>query len=326
MLRVLLLACVAAAMTAASADAKTTTWLCRPGLAHDPCTPNLTATVITGGRSTVERPRRNASVDCFYVYPTVSGQPGPEANLQIDAAERTVARVQAGRFSQVCRVWAPMYRQVTLAGLFDPASVAPATLARAYSDVRAAWREYLAADNHGRRVVLIGHSQGTFMLRRLIAEEIDPKPALRRRLVSAILLGGNVARGDFKHIGACRSTRQTRCVIAYSTFAATPPANSVFGRVPTGRQVLCTNPAALAGGSGKLSAFFTRGNGWVGYRDGYRAICSTAAGAHVLLVAPIGGAPPLVASAPAWGLHVFDVNIALGNLIALVRSEVAAQR
>jgi len=323
MLRAVVLACLAAAVCAGCADAKATTWLCRPGLAHNPCTPNLTATVITAGGRTVERPRRSAAVDCFYVYPTVSGQPGPEANLHVDPVEQIVARVQAGRFSQVCRVWAPMYRQITRAGLLNPGSVTPAMLDRAYSDVRAAWRRYLATDNHGRGVVLVGHSQGTFMLRRLIAQEIDPKPAVRRRLVSAILLGGNVTRGEFKHIGACRSPRQNRCVLAYSTFGTAPPANSLFGH----GQVLCTNPAALAGGSGKLNAYFAHGNGWVEYRGGYRATCSSAGGANVLLVTPLAGAPLLAARpTPAWGLHFFDVNIALGNLVALVRSEAAARR
>ncbi|HTN79059.1 MAG TPA: DUF3089 domain-containing protein, partial [Acidimicrobiales bacterium] len=56
-------------------------------------------------------------VDCFYVYPTVSTQAGPNADLTIEPAEKTVAEAQASRFSSVCNVWAPMYRQVTLSSL-----------------------------------------------------------------------------------------------------------------------------------------------------------------------------------------------------------------
>ncbi len=74
----------------------------------------------------------------------------------------------------------------------------------------------------------MGHSQGTFVLRRMVREEVDPKPKVRRKLVSAILLGGNVTvrkgrdvGGDFKHIRACRSKRQLGCVIAFSAFNAT---------------------------------------------------------------------------------------------------------
>ena len=60
--------------------------------------------------------------------------------------------------------------------------------------------------------MLIGHSQGSFVLRQLIAKQVDRKPAVRKRLISAILMGGNVLvkdgsdiGGDFKHIPACRS-------------------------------------------------------------------------------------------------------------------------
>lgn len=59
--------------------------------------------------------------------------------------------------------------------------------------------------------------------------------------------------GDFRHIPACRSKRQLGCVIAFSTFDQPPPANSIFGRTNArGDQVLCTNPAGLAGGLVKV--------------------------------------------------------------------------
>jgi alpha-beta hydrolase superfamily lysophospholipase len=58
----------------------------------------------------------------------------------------------------------------------------------AYADVLAAWRTYLANDNHGRGFVLVGHSQGALMLGRLIKEEIDGKP-IQSQMVSALLLG-----------------------------------------------------------------------------------------------------------------------------------------
>ncbi len=68
------------------------------------------------GRTTVvdPKPAKNPPIDCFYVYPTVSGQPGPNADLTIDPEETAVAETQASRFSQVCRVYAPMYPQLTV--------------------------------------------------------------------------------------------------------------------------------------------------------------------------------------------------------------------
>jgi hypothetical protein len=112
--------------------------------------------------------------------------------------------------------------------------------------------------------VIIGHSQGTRTLRKLVREQIDRHRALRRRMLSAILLGGNVLvrdgrniGGDFQRIPACESARQLGCVIAFSTFNYTPPEDSRFGREPLDDpygsgfpegaryEVLCTNPASL---------------------------------------------------------------------------------
>jgi hypothetical protein len=136
----------------------------------------------------------------------------------------------------------------------------------AYNDVKAAWSDYLARDNRGRGVVLIGHSQGSGVLKRLVAEEIDGKP-VQSRLVSALLIGTNIAvpagrdvGGDFKSVPLCRSRTQTGCLVAYVTFRDTvpPPANSRFGRIATpGMQAACVNPAALAGGRAPLNAYLS---------------------------------------------------------------------
>ena len=336
-------------------------WLCRPGLAANPCAPSLSTTRVTtagtvGSRIPVTKDAK-PKVDCFYVYPTVSDQPGIQANRRIDPELRSIALYQAARYSQTCRVFAPVYRQITLAGLSAPEKVTPAVRARAYGDVRDAWRQYLRRDNKGRGVVLIGHSQGTFMLRKLVAEEIDPKPARRKQLVSALLLGGNVlvkrgrdVGGDFDHVRACRSRTQLGCVVAFSVFNATPPDPSRFGRPrsalgvgPTdtrGLEVLCTNPAALGGGTGRVTAVFPSApfapgttiglaTGLTGFPmpavptafaqadDAYAARCSRAGGANVLR---LSGAEALkVVPDATWGLHLADANIALGDLAALVR-------
>jgi hypothetical protein len=368
-----LLAAAAAVLAIAPAAGAKTTWLCRPGLANDPCTPGLATTTFapSGGQTGTVTPRRtrDRGVDCFYVYPTVSDQPGLNATLAIDPEQRSIALYQAARYSQVCRVWAPMYRQLTLRAIAqDPASLAGAVRV-AYGDVRAAWRDYLAHHNHGRGVVLIGHSQGTAMLTRLAREEIDRRPRVRRRLVSAILLGGNVTvragrdtGGDFRHISACRSATQLHCVMAFSTFDAPVPDNAVFGRAngrlssmsdsPAGGrlQVLCTNPAALRGGSAPLDTIFpsqpfavgttiaaaigtlgmpqlTASTPWVAAPGAYRGHCSRANGASVLQIVPQDGAPLLRASPDAsWGLHLVDANIALGDLVRVVNRQIRAYR
>ena len=105
------------------------------------------------------------------MYPTVSNQPALNANLKIDPAEIGVAIAQASRYSQVCNVYAPMYRQVTIFGIINPKSANASKIA--YADVVKAWDDYLARYNHGRGVVLIGHSQGSFILKRLLAQRVE---------------------------------------------------------------------------------------------------------------------------------------------------------
>ena len=236
------LAVAALAMPAGAEAAKgRTVWLCRPGKEHNPCRGGSRTQLVSpsGEKRGIKKPGRSKprKIDCFYVYPTVSDQQSENANLHLDPEERSIALYQAARYSQLCRVYAPMYRQVTLKGIADPSSVSPHAQEVAYNSALRAWKTYLRKYNDGRGVVMIGHSQGTFILRSLIANEIDPSRGLRNRLVSAILLGGNVtvadgsdAGGDFDHIRACHSKTQLHCVVAFSTFDAQVPADSLFGR------------------------------------------------------------------------------------------------
>ncbi|MGA2777648.1 MAG: DUF3089 domain-containing protein [Steroidobacteraceae bacterium] len=255
-----------------------TNWLCWPGKSLDACEVNLTTTVVdANGHTRVEKFRRASKppIDCFYVYPTVSAEPGINSTLAIASDEQFVVAMQFARFGARCRLFAPMYRQLTLAGLRAalsghpmPGTSDPAVRDLGYNDVKSAWEYYLRHENHGRGVVLIGHSQGSVILDRLIASEIDGKPE-QALLVSAILMGWNIAvpsgadvGGDFASIPLCRGAAQTGCVIAFASFRANspPPANSVFGkpRPPRpGMVAACVNPAALAGGAGELKAYFS---------------------------------------------------------------------
>jgi hypothetical protein len=329
-------------------------WLCEPGTAGDPCITNLDTTVVEANGSKTRLTVTDASspaVDCFYVYPTVSPETTINSDLTIQPAEVDTAIAQAAQFSQVCRVWAPMYRQETTSGLTQEGLTDNPYEQIAYASVLSAWRDYLAHHNDGRPIVFIGHSQGAAMLIDLLRSQVDPNPTVRKLLVSAIILGGNVqvpigevVGGTFQHIPACQSASQIGCVIAYSSFTSEPPTASYFGRPgqgvslqsgqvqKSGVQVLCVNPAALGGGSGALDPLFTatrRVSPWVQYPGLYSASCESSGGATWLDIhvnsADIGGRPVVTATlGPNWGLHLWDVNLALGNLVHIVKTEASS--
>ena len=356
--------CALAGATTASAAKDNTVWLCKPGLADNPCKPGFATTTVSPTGEVIGEtnpaPDRKPKADCFYVYPTVSDDQTPNSDLSIDPEERSIALYQAARYSLHCRVFAPMYRQITLHSLFSGEPITPAMTDLAYGDVVAAWKTYLSKYNKGRGVIFIGHSQGTYVLRQLLHQYVDPKRSVRKRLISAILLGGNVTvpedgivGGDFKHIPGCEQRTEPACAIAFSTFNGPVPADSRFGRpgnvlnldLPAMGDVLCTNPASLKTGTGLLTSVFpsapfapgsTIGAGtdavgiprpavstpWM-QSQGYAGTCSSADDANVLQLSPVGGAPVLNPVPDAsWGLHLVDANIALGNLTAVAARQI----
>ncbi len=336
-----------------------TVWLCRPGMAKNPCEGGLDATVVRPDGTRQREPFRPAAtpkVDCFYVYPTASAAAGVNAPLASAPELVRTTRAQAARFASVCRLFAPVYRQITIKGLFS-GKLTPQARQLAAEDVSSAWHDYLDNDNKGRGVLLIGHSQGAFALDALMRQEVDKSADERRLLVSALLMGGNVLvppgkdiGGDFSQIPACRRPTQHACVVAYSMFDRQPPNPSLFGRGDSasnaalgnpakGLQVLCTNPAALSGGRAALNPYLPGPTGtggsagaaaadpnFVEPADLLHAECRNSGGASWLQVDSDGKTGPLrqklVGTLGAiWGLHVYDINAALGDLVELARQQ-----
>jgi hypothetical protein len=324
-------------------------WICRPGMSPNPCEEDLDVTVVNEDGSTEVQPHVVADdppFDCFYVYPTINL--GSEGNAPFDGEyglEQAVTVTQAARLSSLCDLYAPVYRQVTMGSMGAGEGAAGEV---AYGDVVDAFRHYIANDNDGRPFVLLGHSQGSGLLTQLIAKQIDGDVALRNRMISALIIGAGVAvpegedvGGSFQNVPACRSATQTGCVVSYMSFRATapPPPTSFFGKPWGGEGVaLCTNPAALDGGSAELSSVFPAGNGaftdsaqdmtlttpFVSYPGLLSAECVSEDGFTYLSVT-VNGDP----SGPRtddiegdmgvdWGLHGVDYNIAMNDLVDLV--------
>jgi pimeloyl-ACP methyl ester carboxylesterase len=303
---------------------------------------------------------QNPEFDCFYVYPTVLTNGDPQ---MIDFSSKGVTMVndallaQGARFSSMCKLYAPFYRQV---GLLNGQIVAGADPTLGIKDVRASFAYYLQHLNQGRKFVLIGHSQGTSMLTQLAQMDIDPMPEVRARLLSALLIGfqveapvGQLVGGTFKNIPLCSTPGQAGCVIAYVSFAADkePDQAARFGRtMNAGMQIACVNPATLANNSGRFKASYFRKSianasfapntplpedittPYGLYRDIFKGECVAKDGFSFLRVSLDAQAGDM--RTPPWrqttvegigfGLHLVDYQIPMGDLLEAVRLQADA--
>ena len=236
---------------------KDSNWLCLPERS-DTCSAPLATTELNPNGYGARGPSKVAKdppIDCFYVYPTVSNDRGLNSDLIVDRTEKLATETQFARFSSVCRPFAPIYRQMTLAAVaaYSTGGNIDAAAALAYRDVVNAWRNYIRTRNQGRPFVLIGHSQGSLMLQQLIGREIENDAAVAPRMKLAIIPGYNVlvpqgrlVGGTFKRTPLCSRPGETRCVISWTSFREknVPPKGAIFGYsgLP-GMTVACVNPA-----------------------------------------------------------------------------------
>lgn len=334
-------------------------WLCKPGLAHNYCFDGLTATEIKrdGSALTVPfTPAAQTDFDCFYIYPTVD-LTGPVGNHTdfTDVSPMLVPLLsQAARFSELCTVYAPLYRQITI--LTFKSSKKDEYLEIAYADVAEAFQYYLDHYNQGRPLVLLGHSQGSIMVRMLLQREFDQAPEMRSRLIAALLIGGDVlvppgetVGETFQNLPLCTSETETGCVLAFRSYAeGYPPPENTFGSntIPPGTDLACINPADPTGAPlylegaylptrvtyAEMNLEIVNGSStpFVLYRDFYTATC--ARNQEGISYLEIGAAPQLndirtnpvnfgsvIFNPSVLGLHLLDYNFTLGDLIRQVR-------
>jgi len=308
-------------------------WLCRPGQRADPCAYGLTVSAVTADGTVTQATWPHSAVaskfDCFYVHPTYSLAKTANTGLGVNLTETYDAIDQAAPLSQVCDVWAPSYRSQTWPsvrkGLAGDGAVMRSTFTVAYDSVLPAWHWFLAHTG-GKPIILIGDSQGSAILIHLISAQIDHQPSVLRRLLVAILVGGNLqvpagktAGATFTNVPLCTAATQTGCAIAFSSYPSQPPADSVFGRPgqgaslqsgqtgKAGQQVACVNPAAIGGGTSDLDPYLLTAvqtahipglarltepvtTPWVTYPALYSATCEHGGGASWLQVTSLAGA------------------------------------
>lgn len=345
--------------------AGTENWLCHPDKDDDPCDGNQDVTVVQADGSMEIQPFKRAEApafDCFYVYPTVSMEETPNSDLLPGVEEAYVVTNQAARLQKHCRLFAPMYRQMTITSLFSADIVGDWDLA--YGDVLDAFKSYMVTHNQGRGVVLIGHSQGTGHLRGLLEEEFDTNESLRKQLIAAYLTGSAVSvpegadvGGTFSNLSLCRSKDQTACIVSYASFRATeaPSVGTLFGIAEEG-VAACNSPAALTGGSSVLKGVFPSEIPGI-FGALIKGNVSPFADPENApeLTTPFFSVPGLLTGecvvnngysyleisinadpddpraddiggdfAPGWGLHLVDVNLVMNDIVDLIPSQYQA--
>lgn len=158
-------------------------------------------------------------VDVFFLSPTTYDG-GKDWNAPIDepksdrAFRRAIAPNHAGPFVRVGRIFAPRYRQASLYTQLTLREDAREARRFAYRDVAAAFRTYLTQHNHGRPFLIVGLEQGGTLATRLLAEEVAPRPDVRRRLVAAYLIE-TVIPAEALPLPPCVRRDQTGCLAAW---------------------------------------------------------------------------------------------------------------
>lgn len=199
----------------------------------------------------------------FFVHPTSYLKKdhwnAPLGDADANRIGAVMVRANASVFGGARELWAPRYRQATFGAFITDAPAARRAHDLAFADVAEAFAAFVAAQPPERPIVLAGHSQGAFILKRLMAERIAGTP-LARRIAAAYVIGWLVeVNRDLPAMGlpACTRPDQAGCVISYLSYADTADTammRRAYERFAGQRDTagpssyLCSNP--LTGGIG----------------------------------------------------------------------------
>jgi hypothetical protein len=176
----------------------------------------------------------DTGVDVFWVHPTQLINP-PDTPRVIALADQPSSIIlptiiaQGALMSKYGRFYAPRYRQASPATFLNSAfsdSTRAAAMMIAYGDVKAAFLEYLETENNGNKIILAGHSQGSFLLGLLLRDLFDNDPDLRAQLVTAALGGiatyanPETRRGVWwENIPICGTANECGCIHSWRSFS-----------------------------------------------------------------------------------------------------------
>jgi hypothetical protein len=164
------------------------------------------------------------SIDVFYVYPTlIVSNKDKRWNVPIDDSIQrkkvlnTAVRFQASAWGSSGSLYVPYYRQAHLRSYDNLENGGTTALLLAYSDVKAAFEYYLKHYNHGRGIILAGHSQGSTHISYLLRDFFDGQP-LQKQLVAAYIPGVGLDKNQFKTIPLMQHPDQIGGFVTWNTF------------------------------------------------------------------------------------------------------------
>lgn len=164
------------------------------------------------------------SIDVFYVYPTLIVSNKDKRwnvpindSVQIKKVLNIAVRFQASAWGSSGNLYVPYYRQAHIRSYNQLENGGTTALLMAYSDVKAAFEYYLKHYNHGRGIILAGHSQGSTHISYLLRDFFDGKP-LQKQLVAAYVPGVGLDKNQFKTIPFMENPNQTGGFVTWNTF------------------------------------------------------------------------------------------------------------
>lgn len=190
----------------------------------------------------------NTGIDIFWVHPTQLTSPPtnlaniPLSNQPYSLISSTIL-AQGALLAKYGRFYAPRYQQASPASFLDPTysdSARAAAIITAYNDVKTAFEHYLVNDNNGNKIILAGHSQGSFLLGMLIRDLFDNDPALRSKLLTASLGGkayfhsaiGQYSGGQWENVPLCTTMNQCECIHTWRSFKETQTIPNLVTTLP----------------------------------------------------------------------------------------------
>ena len=180
----------------------------------------------------LEDGQATAKADVFFIHPTtdVTGFKG-NANIDSKAINRQTdnysIKYQASVFNGSCKVYAPRYRQAALHNFFTKnTDRAQGAFDTAYSDVKAAFEYYLKNYNHGRPIIIAGHSQGSMLAQRLLRAFFDGTP-LQKQLVTAYIIGYPTHENQYQFLKPSSNATDIGGYISYCSFGQDSKINDI---------------------------------------------------------------------------------------------------